>query len=195
MNGFRIRLMWVGLSAVGLALGAILAIGAVPEARFGINPTGRFHSYLVEFSLLVAVPFAVAQWIGLLLILPRRIARQVTVSVLWIPVTCVGVLAMLLPMWWWSASSLTGMPIGVAIALLPGAAILGVSQAHVLRLLTGRCDYWLISTLLGVAFGSVFGLMFAMNAGNALEVIWAAITGLGIAGFQSAALIHNTAQS
>lgn len=195
MNELRIRLLWACLGSIALALGAALAIAAVPEARFGASPTGQFRWYLVTFALYVAIPFAIAQWIGLVLVLPRRNMRQVFISVLWIPATCAGVLAMLLPMWWWSASLFTDMPIGVVIPLLPGAAVLGACQAFVLRILVGMGRYWLISTILGAAFGSVVGLIIAMNVDNALEVAWALITGLGIASLQSPALLHNVVRS
>ncbi len=191
MNEFRILILWGCLGSIALAFGATLAIDAVPEARFGVSPTGQFRWYLVTFSLFLAVPFSIAQWVGLLLALPSRNPQKLLISVLWLPATCVGVLAMLLPMWSWSASSFSDMPIGVAVPILPGAIVLGASQALVLQLLVGRGRYWLISTLLGAVFGSVFGLMIASILGGALEVTWALITGLGIALFQFPALRYN----
>jgi len=191
MNEFRILILWGCLGSIALAFGAALAIDAVPEARFGVSPTGQFRWYLVTFSLYLAVPFSIAQWIGLLVALPSRNPQKLLISVLWLPATCAGVLAMLLPMWWWSAGSYSDMPIGAAVPILPGAAVLGACQALVLHLLVGSGRYWLISTLLGATFGSVLGLIIASIFGGALEITWALITGLGIALFQCPALRHN----
>jgi len=195
MNRFWILTIWGCLGSIGLAFGAALAIDAVPEARFGVSPTGEFRWYLVWFSLYVAAPFSIAQWFGLLLTLPVRNLQKLAISVLWLPATCAGVLAMLLPMWSWSAGMFMDMPIGVAIPILPGAAILGACQAFILRLLVGNGRYWIMSTLLGAAFGGVFGRLIAANFGSALEVTWALITGLGIASFQAPALLHNVMRS
>lgn len=195
MKKIWILVLWACLGSIALAFGAALAIDAVPEARFGVSPTGEFRWYLVTFALYVAVPFSIAQWVGLLLALPARNLQKLLTSVLWLPATCAGVLAMLLPMWWWSAGMFMDMPLGVAIPILPGAAILGACQALILRLLVGNGRYWIMSTLLGAAFGGVFGLMIAANFGNVLEVTWALITGLGIASFQAPALLHNVMRS
>lgn len=195
MREIRVLIAWAILGSAALAFGASLAIDAVPEARFGVSPTGRFYWYLVTFSLFPSVALAVAQWAGLLLMLPRKNLRTALISVLWLPATCAGVLAMLLPIWQWSASFLGDMPIGVAVPILPGAVVLGGAQALILQMLTGTSRYWLISTLLGAAFGSVIGLAIAVNFEGAIEVTWAAITGLGIAAFQGPALLQNAFRS
>ncbi len=195
MKELRILILWVFLGSIALAFGASLAIDAVPEGRFGVSPTGQFRWYLVRFALFVAVPFAIAQWVGLLLSLPSRGLERILISVLWLPATCVGVLAMLLPMWWWSASMFADMPIGVAVPVLPGAVVLGGCQALVMQMLAGSGRYWLMSTLLGAAFGTVLGLAVAVNFEGALEVAWALITGLGITSFQAPALLHNVMRS
>ena len=195
MKELAILILWVCVGSVALALGATLAIDSVPEARFGVSPTGQFRWYLVHFALFVGVPFAIAQWAGLLVALPGKNLQKVLISMLWLPATCVGVVAMLLPMWWWSASMFADMPIGVAIPILPGAVVLGAGQALVLQMLTGRCRYWIMSTLLGVVFGAVLGLGVAVYFEESLEVIWALITGLGITSFQSPALRYTVMRS
>lgn len=189
MNPGNLRLLWTGAAALALACGATLAVTFVPGARFGVNPTGHFGWHLVWFAFLVGAPLATVQFLLLLGIFPPRGFSRLLLAVLWIPVTCGSVVAMLLPMWWWAADTFVAMPISVIMPPLPGAALLGLTQGLLLWGLAGSPGYWMISTIIGAALGCVVGLIIALVTPYALEVVWALVTGLGIGISQAYALV------
>ena len=189
MGRENLRLMWTGAAGLALAFGAVLAVTFVPEARFGINPVGRFGWYLVWFAFLVGAPLALVQFLLLLKIFSPREFTRLVLAVLWVPVTCAAVVAMLLPMWWWTADTFASMPLSVVMPPLPGAALLGLSQGMLLRGLAGSQGYWVISTIIGAVLGCVVGLIIALFAAHYLEIVWALVTGLGIGFSQAYALI------
>jgi hypothetical protein len=181
--------MWTGAAGLALACGAMLAVAFVPGARFGVNPTGLFGWHLVWFAALVGVPLAVLQFLLLLRIFPPRGFLRLLAALLWMPVTCGSVVAMLLPMWWWPADTFASMPLSVVMPPLPGAALLGATQALLLRGLAGSQGYWVICTIIGAALGCVVGLMIALITPQVLETVWALVTGLGIGFSQAYALL------
>ena len=189
MNSQNLRLLWTGAGGLALACGAMLAVTFVPGARFGINPTGHFGWHLIGFAALVGAPLAVVQFLLLLGLFPPRGFPRLLLAVLWIPVTCGSVVAMLLPMWWWAADTFVAMPLSVVMPPLPGAALLGLTQALLLRGLAGSHGYWIVSTIIGAALGCVVGLIIALVTPYVLEVIWALVTGLGIGFSQAYALL------
>lgn len=189
MNRQSLRLLWTGAAGLALACGAMLAVTFVPGARFGVNPTGHFGWHLVWFAALAGAPLAAVQFLLLLRIFPPRGFPRLLLAVLWIPVTCGSIVAMLLPMWWWDADTFVAMPISVVMPPLPGAALLGLSQGLLLRGLAGSQGYWVISTIIGAALACVVGLIVALVTPYELEVVWALVTGLGIGFSQAYALV------
>ena len=189
MNRTNLRLLWTGAAGLALACGAFLAVTFVPEARFGINPVGRFGWHLVWFAFLVGAPLALLQFLLLLKVFSPREFPRVLLALLWMPVTCGSVVAMLMPMWWWPADTFASMPFAVVMPPLPGAALLGLSQGVLLRGQAGSQGYWAITTIIGAALGCVVGLIIALLTPDILEIAWALVTGLGIGICQAYALI------
>lgn len=189
MNRQTLRLLWTGAAGLAFAFGAWLAVTFVPAARFGVNPTGHFGWHLVWFAFLVGTPLALVQFLLLSRIVAPRGFLRLLLALLWIPVTSGSVVAMLLPMWWWAADTFASMPLSVVMPPLPGAALLGMTQALLLRGLAGSPGYWPIATIIGAALGCVVGLIVALFTPYVLEIVWALVTGLGIGLCQAYALI------
>ena len=188
MNRGNLRLLWTIAAGCALGCGAILAVTLVPEARFGINPVGRFGWHLVSFALLVGVPLAAVQCLILFCVFrPAGFLRPLLVM-LWVPFTSLSIVAMLLPMWWWTADTFASIPLSAIMPPLPGAALLGVSQALLVFGIAGTQGYWVIATILGAAVGIVVGLLIALILPFGIEIVWALFTGASIGYFQGFAL-------
>jgi hypothetical protein len=164
------------------------AVSLVPEARFGINPVGHFGWHLVSFALLVGTPLAVVQCLFVWRVFSPLSPARLFLVLLWIPFTSLSILAMLLPMWWWTADIFASMPLSSIMPPLPGAAILGLSQALLIFGIAGTQGYWVLATILGAAVGVVVGLMTALMLPLGIEVVWALFTGVCIGYFQGFAL-------
>ena len=178
-----IRMWWIGASALFIGLGAYLALRNFPGAGFAMHPTGQFDRELFGFAASVAVPMAAAQC-AILATFPRRritLARGVWVF-LWLPFTSAGIIAMILPLWSYDAIVFQFAPWMVAVPILPGAALLGFLQWVAAYWLFRVRYFWITLTIVGAVIGSVAGLILALAAGAAaMEIVWAVITGVGIA--------------
>jgi hypothetical protein len=169
-------LFWIIASTIGANIGASQAVQRFPEAGFARNPTGQFGWYLVGFSLTVGLAIAIAQLLVLAVALKSNPLRWTLVLVFWIPCTSVGIAAMMLPLWWWDASILTGVPWVAPVPLLPGAALLALMQKLLLGEWAGEGLQWVARSLVGLVIGTLFGLVLAMNYPNTIETVWATIT-------------------
>lgn len=169
-------LFWVVASTVGAFIGSSQAVQRYPEAGFAENPTGHFGWYLVGFSLTVGLAIAIAQWLVLAAFMRSCPLRGVLVLVFWIPCTSIGIAAMMLPLWWWDASTLTGAPWIAPVPLLPGVVLLAFMQKLLLGAWAGEGHQWVARSLVGLVIGTLFGLAFAMSDPNTLETVWATIT-------------------
>ena len=172
---------WAGFSTLAFAFGAMIALQNFPEAGFAQNPTGVFGSHLVGFAASVAVPVAAVQCF-LLTRLCRTISmRQLVLLLLWFPVTAAGIMAMIMPLWWFDAWLLSIAPWLAAAPMLPGVLGLGLAQWLIVRALFGARFYWITVSVTGAVVGSILGLVIAMVLQPIpLEITWAAVTGLGI---------------
>ena len=169
-------LFWIIASTIGAGIGASQAMQRFPEAGFAQNPTGQFGWYLVGFSLTVGLAIAIAQWLVLAAFMRSRPLRGAFVLVLWIPFTSIGVAAMMLPLWWWNASTLTAMPWIAPVPLLPGAVLLAVMQKLLLGEWAGEGYQWVARSLIGLVIGTLVGLVAAMNNPDTIETVWATTT-------------------
>lgn len=180
-----VRWLWAVGSGLALMLGGVVAVTVYPQAGFARNPTGTFGWHLVGFAAIVAATLALAQWLLVTALLRRRCAALVA----WIPLTMGGVIALMLPLWWYDASLFMFMPWAVLLATLPGFALLAVLQNLVLRAAVGAGWRWSLFTLLGGVIGSVAGLLGALMLQPApIEATWALFMGMSIGYFQGVVL-------
>ena len=180
-----VRWIWAAGSAIGLVAGAYIAVSVFPEAGFAMNPTGQFGWNLVGFAAIVAAALALVQWLMLWSFLPGR----GVVRLFWLPATVAGVMAMVLPLWWYDASLFMLMPWVVLLATLPGTALLAGLQGLLVWAATGAGFRWFIFTVLGGVIGGVGGLIGALLLQPApVELSWALLLGLATGYFQGVVL-------
>lgn len=176
-----IRKTWAGFSTLAFAFGAMIALFNFPQAGFAMNPTGQFGAHLVGFAASVAVPVAAVQVVLLARLCERMTIRHIVLLVLWLVATCSGIVAMIMPLWWFDAWLFTLAPWLVAAPIVPGAFGLGLAQWLIARPLFGARFFWITLTITGAIVGSIIGLAIAMVLQPVpLEMTWAAVTGLGI---------------
>lgn len=175
-----VGLCWTIGSGLASLAGAFLAIRWYPQAAFAKNPTGHFAWYLVQFAFTFSIPIAVAQFLVLITTLRNEISRWFVQLLLWLPVTSIGVASMILPLWWWSANTLTGVPWIAFVPLMPGATALALLQRALLAgLLDDKC-FWVAQTIIGVVLGAIVGLALALMIPAPIEMTWAFVTVVGM---------------
>lgn len=136
------------------------------------------------FSLAVGVPFAVSQWLVMrhlftIYDVPRRVQ-----SVLWIPVTSIGISAMMFLMP--SGMSMLFL-LYVAEPMLPAIAALSLAQWLVLRWLIKAGIAWFFLT----AIGGTAAVYLAEMAGLVAGLLgWALMFGATIGIMQAPLLVH-----
>jgi hypothetical protein len=191
---FRITLFWTGISASGFLIGAILAVilFATPPVD-SMEPQALRNQYDVReaaFSLSVGMPFAVSQWLGLRYLFTLYDLSRREQSIVWIPVTGIGIAAMMFLM-------PSGLPMlflpYLAKPMLPAIAALGLTQWLVLRWLIRAGVAWLFVMAIGgtaavylaemgglvagpigwgLVFGATIGIMQGPLLARALEQAW-----------------------
>ena len=197
------RLLFIGASALGAWAGARIALALFPHGAFGLKLTDQVGRDLVGFVCVFGIPFAVSQW--LVMQLGRRYigATHPFLLVLWIPITSIGITLMLVPLLWWDPGHFWIFPSLVFFPMLPGTIVLGAMQCLLLRQVIPAGHKWIISTILGLFFGSFFGWLPAKilshggtidvfeggRLGEAFEPAWALVIGLGIGILQAITLL------
>ena len=96
----HIKAWWIGISGLGALVGATIAVALFPGAAFGENPTGEFGWHLVGFGLSIGLSFALAQWLVLRGALADKLAIGALLTAQWLVFSSVGIVALLLPLWW-----------------------------------------------------------------------------------------------
>ena len=110
---------------------------------------------------------------------------------LWIPVTVVGVMAMVLPLWAYDAKFFMLIPLAVVVPVLPGAVLTGLLQWAVMAAMARPSYLWAVLTVTGVVLGTGVGLFFAFSMpGWPMEIVWGTFTGAGIGLVQGQALLE-----
>lgn len=189
-NARRVYWLWVGASAVGISVGAVLAVLLFPSVAFGRRPAGPLDWKTVGFALAVGVPLGLSQWLVLRHVLKSRVAGNDLFLKLWTPVTSVGIAAMILPLYWTNAEGFLWLPFLVAYPMFPGMLLLGFGQWLLLdRLLGGRLA-WVLQTIVGAAVGAMFGLFAALSLiPFPFELAWGFVTGAMIGLLQGKELV------
>ncbi|MDH3413814.1 MAG: hypothetical protein OEM98_15190, partial [Gammaproteobacteria bacterium] len=190
---FRSSWRWIIGSGIGAGVGASLALALFPSAAFGRNPTGQFGWHLVGFALTVGISFSIMQWLLLRNVLRCLKTANISLLILWIPVTSIGVTFMMLPLWWWDAAIFVFAPHLIVFLMLPGMLFLGLGQWFVLYRVIAARFVWVLRTVLGAAAGAVIGLYFGIAVFIVIpflpyEAIWAFIIGGSIGLLQHFAL-------
>lgn len=180
---FRIIWLWIGGSAVGLLAGEVLAVtlfSAPPvDPAAWEGPRNQYDLREAAHSLAVGIPFAISQWLVLRHVLAVHDVPRRRRSVLWIPVTSVGVAAMIflmpsgMPMMFWRY---------VAEPMLPAIVLLSMAQWLVLRWLIKAGVLWFFLTAGGAAAGVYVATFTGLMAGSAG---WALTFGASIGFLQS----------
>lgn len=136
------------------------------------------------FSLAVGAPFAIAQWMALRNALAFYDVPGRQRSVLWIPVTGLGIAAMIFLM-------PSGMPLlfmlHIAKPMLPAIAALALAQWLVLRWLIRASFTWFLITAVGGTAAVFLAEMGALVAG---PVGWALVFGATIGIMQAPFLMR-----
>jgi len=186
IRNLRIAWLWIGSSAVGFLVGAVLAGMAFPSppidpgAMEGIK--NQYDWREAAYALTVAVPFAISQWLVLRYLLAAYEVPGQAKSVLWIGVTCIGIAAMIFL-----------MPIGLPMLFLPmivepmfpGIVLLGLGQWLVLRLLIKARFFWPLLTIVGAVLGTYLAVLASLTTGLAG---WGLVFGGCIGTFQATVL-------
>jgi hypothetical protein len=136
----------------------------------------------------LSVPIASWQFLVLLFALRKDLIRWIATLILWLPVTSIGIAAMILPLWWWNASTLAGMPWIAFVPLVPGAAAMALLQRMLLRKLLDESFNWAAQTIIGVVLGATIGLVATFMVPAPIELTWAFVTVVGMCWPQGATL-------
>jgi len=99
-----------------------------PGAAFGASPTGQFGWHLVGFASLIGAALGLSQWVVLRHLLKPANATDRLLLHLWIPATSLGIVAMLMPLWWLDAEVFILLPWMSAGPMIPGIVLLGILQ-------------------------------------------------------------------
>ena len=179
-NSNIMRWWWTVGSGLASLLGAHLALSWYPQAGFAQNPTGQFEWYLVKFAFTLSIPIALWQLLVLVVALRTDISCWLLKLVFWLPVTSMGIVAMILPLWWWNASFLLTLPFIAFIPLVPGVTALAILQSLILRGLLRHSSLWVAQTIVGVVLGAMAGLFIAITIPAPIELTWAFVTVVGM---------------
>jgi hypothetical protein len=182
--------LWIAASALGALAGAAVALGLFPGAGFARNPTGQFSYQLLWFALTVGLFFAAAQSGVLVHVIRENPGQKPILFLLWVVASTIGIVTMLLPMWWVDADALIFLPYFAFWPMLPGIGLLAVLQWLVLRSALSAGLMWIVLTIVGATIGAVVGLLAALLLAWVipLEITWAAVTGASIGLLQRAEL-------
>ena len=197
-----VRLLWIGASALGSLIGAVAALTFFPSAAFGANPTGQFGWHLVGFASLIGAALGLSQWVVLRHLLKPANATDRLLLHLWIPATSLGIVAMLMPLWWRDAEVFILLPWMSAGPMIPGIVLLGILQQLILRRLISIRLHWIPPTLIGVTIGSTLGLIAVIGVALftienriaiqfSIDLAWSSVTGIFLGLFQARALAAN----
>lgn len=178
---------WTLLTGAALGFGALLARMLVPEAGFGMHPTGKYDASILGFSLIAGLPLGICQFLALRHWTKKASLPSCENLFLWFPVTTIGVMAILLPLWSFSAMELLIVPPLAAIVMIPGLLILGVGQWWSVRKGNLVSSKWILRTVFGGAFAALTGILLGFVAGYGsipIEFAWGSITGLVLGAIQ-----------
>lgn len=142
----------------------------------------------------IGLLFGLTQWLVL-----RRMHHNNGVSVqvarlLWTPMTAIGIVAMLLPLWRISVDTLFWVPGSGLFVMVQGIVLLSALQCVLICLVfPGESWFWRIAwfwrTAIGAALGGALGFHIALILFNFLfipiEIGWAGTMGLFIGKLQS----------
>jgi len=176
---------WILATTLGALVGAIVAVNLFPTVVFLENPIGRLYynvfrfsvwlallenygSNVFGFSLCLAIPSSIGQWLAL-----RRFLKYLGASKkqdwLWLLITTVCIVATVLPLWIWSAGAGISIisilaPYLFIIPLFPGGILLGIMQCLFLSWVFGfkRTWLWILLTTTGVTSGSALVFIFSV---------------------------------
>lgn len=179
-NSNAIRWWWTIGSGFASILGAYLALKWYPQAGFAQNPTGQFEWFLVKFAFTLSIPIAFWQFLVLVIALRNDKFRWLVTSVLWLPVTGIGIAAMILPLWWWNASFLLSLPFMAFVPLIPGTTVMAILQGLILHKLLQNGSLWVAQTIVGMILGAIAGLIVAIIVSAPIELTWAFVTIVGM---------------
>ena len=187
---------WTLLTGVALGFGALLATMIVPKAGFGMHPTGKYDASILGFSLIAGLPLGIFQYLALRGWIQKAALPNYDNLFLWFPATTIGVMAILLPLWSFSAFELMVVPPLAAFVMTPGLFILGVGQWWSVRKDRLVSPLWILRTVFGGAFAACTGMLIALLAGYVapIEFVWGSITGLVLGAIQGNELARGFGQ-
>jgi WD40 repeat protein len=187
-ENLRIAWLWIGSSAAGFLVGAILAITLFPAPP--VDPMAlefignRYDLREASYALAVGIPFAVLQWVVLRYVLAIYEVPDKATSFLWVPVTGIGVAAIVFLM---PSMDLSFSWSRLITLTLPAIVPLSFAQWLLLRRLIKAGIGWIFLTAAGAATGvfaaTVAGLMTGLEG-------WALMFGACIGSFQALVLTH-----
>jgi len=185
----KLILVWALTSGSSTGLGAYVAVRFFPEAGFAQKPTGEYSFALFVLACLIGLALGSAQYVVLRKLF-LNYSRSVDAWLLfWIPATAIGVLVLIVPLYYFDAKDLLRAPWLPALIMLPGAGILGIGQWLILRHYENVGVAWIARTAIGILLGACIGLIAAFlcsvfSSPGLMEPVWAGFVGLGLGLFQ-----------
>jgi hypothetical protein len=188
--------VWTVLTGAALGFGALLATMIVPVAGFGMHPTGKYDASILEFSLIAGLPLGIFQFLALRHWTKKAFLPHCENLFLWFPATTIGVMAILLPLWSFSAMELLIIPPLAAIVMIPGLLILGVGQWWSVRKDRLVSPQWILRTVFGGSLAALTGILIGFVASYVIpiEFVWGSTTGLILGAIQGNELAKRCGQ-
>ena len=191
-KSLKLIIVWALGSALSTGLGAYVAVLFFPEAGFARNPTGEYSITLFAFALLIGLSLGSAQYVMLKNMMLHHSRAVDTWLLFWIPASAIGVLVLIVPLYFFVATDMLRAPWLPAMIMLPGAGILGLGQWLILRHYEMAGVAWVVRTTVGALLGASLGLIAAFSfVGFAafsftglIEPVWGVLVGLGLGLFQ-----------
>jgi len=194
------RLWWIIASVGGAVMGAILARTLFAGARFGAQTVGELGAQTVFFPVVIGLTFGFAQWCVLQTLRRDPGTRSRVGQNLWVPFTTLGIVAMILPLYWFP-TIMFSFPLTLPVGLVPGLLLLSILQS-----LMVPASKWIIRTVLGGLVGAFLAGPVAYLGMDSLEILvrdpafpveitFSGMVGLFIGLFQSAPIAKLSSQS
>ena len=195
-KSLKLLFSWAIVSGLSTGLGAFIAVLLFPAAGFAQTQTGEYSIALFGFACLIGLFLGIAQYVMLRSLFLKQ-SRPVDIWLcFWIPATAVGVIVLIVPLYFFNAVDMLRAPWLPALIMIPGAVVLGMGQWLILRHYKIAGATWMIRTAVGTLFGASIGLITAFafisfsafSPGGLIEPVWACYVGLGLGLFQGSYL-------
>lgn len=200
-RAMKSRLWWILASVAGAVAGAALARLLFTSARFGAQQIGQLTGHTLLFPATIGLALGLSQWL-VLRRLPEhpgaatRIGRK-----FWAPLTALGIVAMILPLYWVDVLLIVGNPFTLPIVMAPGLVLVALLQGLMIP-----ARHWIPWTVWGGLLGSMLaepvaymGMSdlekLAIDPAFPVEITFSSVVGFFIGLFQSTPFARLSSQT